>query len=349
MTNTPNNLKSLFYAGIITDRSLTESKGNGATPCLYGLKSDDINRLQDGDVILINTDGRLNLLWEVDTNDNAILATERCNSNCIMCPQPPRKDQAGLQDLNLQIIRLLNSDKIKSICITGGEPTLLGIDFINLIAECKKRLPNVPLAVLTNGKSFKDFDFTKKVIEVGHNDITFCVALYSDHDKGHDDIVRIGGSFYETIKGITNLALFNQKIEIRYVITAKNYSRLPQFAGFIYRNFPFVVHIAFMGMEMTGYARDNYDQVWIDPIDYMNQLSHAVKYLNQRNMFVSIYNLQLCLLPKELWKYSAKSISKWKNNYLDICDKCDYTTDCGGFFTTSGDIKSKNISPMKKS
>jgi sulfatase maturation enzyme AslB (radical SAM superfamily) len=71
-----------------------------------------------------------------------------------------------------------------------------------------------------------------------------------------NSIVRVK-SFYKTIAGIYNLAKFNFKIGIRIVVHKMNYDRLSQLSEYIYSNFPFVYHVAFVQMEPIGYAYDN--------------------------------------------------------------------------------------------
>jgi len=53
--------------------------------------------------------------------------------------------------------------------------------------------------------------------------------------------------------------------------------------------------------------------------------------------------LVLCLLDRSLWGFSVKSISDWKNRYVDECKRCSVKEQCGGFFATSKDIISQNI------
>jgi His-Xaa-Ser system radical SAM maturase HxsC len=153
------------------------------------------------------------------------------------------------------------------------------------------------------------------------------------------------GSFFETMTGLHNLALFRQKVEIRVVIHQMNYERLPQLADFIYRNCPFVIHIAFMGMEITGLCLDNITELWIDPIEYSKSLRTAVLQLNRQLMNVSIYNLPRCLLHEDLRSFARQSISTWKNIYLPICEGCFEKEECCGVFSTSGKWQSKNIRP----
>ena len=75
------------------------------------------------------------------------------------------------------------------------------------------------------------------------------------------------------------------------------------------RNLPFVRYVAFMGMEYTGFTIKNHDLVWIDPLDYKDQLETAVCELNRWGLNVSVFNLTHCVLNENLWKFAVKSIS----------------------------------------
>ncbi len=116
--------------------------------------------------------------------------------------------------------------------------------------------------------------------------------------------------------------------------------------SYIYKNLPFVVHVALMGMEHMGYVKKNFQQLWIDPIDYKNELENAVKFLNYRRINVSIYNLQLCVIPKSIWSMAVQSISDYKNIYLDVCNQCQLKEKCGGLFQSTEKYHSRGISPI---
>src|SRR5262249_13688331 len=115
---------------------------------------------------------------------------------------------------------------------------------------------------------------------------------------------------------------------------------------FIYRNCPFVAHVAFMGLEMMGYVKTNLKDLWIDPYDYKCELEAAVTLLSGVGMNVSIYNHQLCVLPRSLWPYAQKSISDFKNIYLEECGKCSVVAECGGLFRSGEKIHSKHIAAI---
>lgn len=336
-----------------TEHNLPRAEAYLVSDAIHGFKSslphienipqEMLNELQEGDVVLLSNDGKVTVLYSINSHHNAVFATNRCNLKCIMCPQPTFTEQDNSVDFNVSLIKLMNPQKTNNLAITGGEPTLLDDGFFTLIDICKTHLPKTSLTILTNGKNFKNLEFTKKLAMLQHPDITMAVPLYSDNDDIHDTIVGVKKSFYDTIKGLHNLALFGFKVEIRTVLHSVNYSRLPQLSEFIYRNFPFVSHIALMGMETTGLAKENIEELWVDPFDYVNQLEKSVKFLHRAGMNVSIYNLQLCILPPKLWPFCRKSISDWKNVYHEICINCVERKNCAGFFKTSGNHYSSHI------
>jgi His-Xaa-Ser system radical SAM maturase HxsC len=158
--------------------------------------------------------------------------------------------------------------------------------------------------------------------------------LYSDDPAQHDYIVQAKGAFDEAILGILNLKKHNQKVEIRVVIHKQSIGRLKQLCEFIGRNLLFVDHVALMGLEMMGFTRANLDELWIDPYDYRDTLSESVQILANYGMNVSVYNHQLCLVNTDVHPYYKKSISDWKNEYVDECNGCKKLGDCGGLFSS---------------
>jgi len=245
----------------------------------------------------------------------------------------------------MEIIKLIDK-KTEALGITGGEPTLLKNELIRILKQCKRYLPNTQIQILTNGILLKNDDYVKRISQIGLKNMIFCVPLYADTDIEHDYIMQKKGAFEETIQGLYNLAANKQLIEIRTVVMSLNYKRLPQIAEFIYHNLPFAIHVAFMGMEVEGTAKKNIKKLWVSPKDYSPYLKNAVFYLSQRDMNVSIYNEQLCLLPKELWNFTCKSISEWKNRYLEKCINCNEKIRCGGFFASPTNEHKMLIQPL---
>ncbi|TAL23228.1 MAG: His-Xaa-Ser system radical SAM maturase HxsC [Nitrospirae bacterium] len=305
----------------------------------------DISALSEGDIVEIQPDGRLSVLYQITSRHNVIFATSKCNSNCIMCPQPVDNSEGSLTDRNLEIISLM--DKCTDeIAITGGEPTIIGKDLFRLILACKKLLPSTSLLLLSNARKFSDFEYTHFFSSLQHPNLILGTSLYGDNDTEHDRIVGSDGAFHETVKGILNLGTFRNRVEIRTVIHKYTYQRLTRIAEFIYRNMTFVSHIAFMGLEIMGAAKQNLESLWVEPTDIRTDLENAVHYLNQRDMNVSIYNIPLCLLPHTLWKYARQSISDWKNSFALSCHSCSVKGNCSGLFNSGLELYSAYLKPI---
>ena len=169
---------------------------------------------------------------------------------------------------------------------------------------------------------------------------------YAPEPGLHDFIVQADGAFEETVHGILNLATLGQCIELRVVIQKHTVPALPELAIFIARNLPFVDQVALMGLEMTGLARPNSAEVWIDPADYQAELADATVTLAAAGIVTKIFNHQLCVLDERLWPFAVRSISDWKNDYLEICDHCSVRDTCGGVFATSGNRLSRALQPI---
>ena len=292
--------------------------------------------LKDHDVIKFHPmDSDINVLYRWGANSNSFLITERCNSFCIMCSQPPRDiDDHYLVDDMLAALPLIHQDTAE-IGITGGEPTLWGDNFIRLIQASKAHLPRTSLHILSNGRNFRNLELATKVAHIKHPDLMIGIPLYADYSQLHDFIVQADNAFDDTIRGILNLKRCRVPVEIRVVIHQKNYHRLPRLAEFITRNLLFVDHIAFMGLEIMGFAKSNLEALWIDPYDYRNELEEAVNTLSRYGMHVSIYNHPLCVIPASVRRFSVRSISDWKNDFLEECQSCKFMQECGGFFSSN--------------
>jgi His-Xaa-Ser system radical SAM maturase HxsC len=307
----------------------------------------ELAHLDAGDIIHVSDDGRrVTVLWKNSARHNALLLTEQCDNYCLMCSQPPKdRDDAWLFDRARKVISLLPPGP-RALSLTGGEPTLHADALLGLLEHCKRVAPGLSLHLLSNGRRFADPQFTRRYAAVGLADIMAGIPVYAPEPGLHDFIVQAAGAFNETVHGILNLASLGQAVEIRVVVQRHTVPVLPGLAAFIVRNLPFVAQVALMGLEMTGLARPNSPLVWADPADYQRELAEAVDILATAGIATRIYNHQLCVLDRRLWPYAVRSISDWKNDYLDICRTCSVRDACGGVFTTSGNRLSQHMRPV---
>lgn len=330
---------SFGYLATITEATTFVSKGKPY--CIVN----SINDFHEGDVVVINKRGEVIFVYDINSNHNALMATECCNHRCIMCPQPPILQEKDKTPFNLKLISLFNKNT-KEIGITGGEPTLIGDNLFMLINHIKKKLPKAAISILSNGVKFADKKYAVKLAKCRHKDLQIDIPLFSDIAEEHNRIVG-AKTFYKTIQGLYNLALFHQRIGLRIVVHKQTYKRLPQFADFIYHNFPFVSQVAFMQMETAGLAKENFEELWIDPYNYNEQLREAVLLLADRGMKPCIYNSQLCILPEDIRCYAQQSISDWKDIYIPECDGCVLKGECAGFFASNRQAYSSHIKKVE--
>lgn len=334
---------ALGYKGCIT----TGAKGYFFHPDhVYAVTS--VEQLHNGDIVCLDSDGSISVLWENESHQNVLFLTEACNCRCIMCPQPPRPHDPILIQQAHNVLDLLQNKPIKDICLTGGEPTLLGKDFIHILDRCVTEHPKAIISVLTNGKLFSNHEFTSKIAAVTSKNVIFCVSLHSEVDTIHDALVGEKGSYIATQQGIYNLATQGCHIEIRHVITRLNYTRLLSFAEHMYGYFPFCDHYALMGLELCGYAETNQERISINPNEYSLQLHDAVSYFHRRGLPISVYNVPLCMCTKAVKPFARRSISSWKNFYPPQCTPCDMKDSCAGFFSTSISLPLEHIQPLIK-
>jgi His-Xaa-Ser system radical SAM maturase HxsC len=325
------------YAAVLTTATppaaLLDAWRQRGVVAVHGLSRRD--HLAAGDVVALQPGGYVRTLYRRASPHNAVFVTDRCNSFCLMCSQPPRPvDDSDRIAEHLRLVDLIDP-ATRELGITGGEPTLLKDDLLRLVAHCRERLPATALHILSNGRLFYYGSLARRLAAVGHPDLMVGVPLYSDLDYEHDHVVQVAGAFHQTVIGLQNLGRYGVAVEIRVVVHRLTWQRLQELAEFIYRNFCFASHVTFMGLELMGFAVPNLERLWVDPHDAAEALAAAVDWLDRRGMQVSIYNHPLCLLPTAAQRFARRSISDWKNDYPAVCDGCARRDECCGFFTSS--------------
>jgi His-Xaa-Ser system radical SAM maturase HxsC len=300
--------------------------------------------LADGDVIAFDAGSRrFRVLYRRASKHNSFLVTDQCNHYCLMCSQPPKDiDDGWIIDEIHDAIDLIDPIA-RAIGFTGGEPLLDWRRFLTVLAKMRDRLPETSVHVLSNGRAFVDDTVAAAWAEIRHPDLMVGIPIYAAVDHIHDYVVQAPGAFDETVLGILKLKDKGQRVEVRCVLHAITAPRLKQTCEWFARNLPFVDHIALMGLENTGFALANQELLWIDPLDYADDLTTGVRTLRAAGMNVSVYNLPLCLLDRSIWDVAVQSISDWKNAYLPVCDKCDVRDRCSGFFSTGRPRISRGI------
>lgn len=306
----------------------------------YGayLPADDF---EPGDFVARETiDGEeptITRLLTADRPERTLFLTGQCNSNCVMCPYATRQRVHGepvpIEEL-LAYIELMNPEA-DYICLTGGEPTLLGEGFLTVLGAVKARFKCAMVHILTNGRAFAYPDFFEAYRRVRPWQTLLGIPLHAADAETHDHITGVRGSFEQTVRGIRHCAQAREHIELRVVTSALNAQLLGDLAHFIGRNFPSVNCVSLMGLEMMGNAMLHRREVWLGYDELMPHVEEAADILLSYGVAPRLFNYPLCKVRERYHALYHRSITPSKVRYKPECARCARREECGGFFRTT--------------
>lgn len=290
------------------------------------IEASDIVRLD------VNKSQVLVLFRESDIH-HALLLTNRCNSYCLMCSQPPTKqDDSWLINEALDVIRHIKIAP-RVLGLSGGEPLLLGAGLRQILDAINDQHPTTRIEVLTNGRLFSEPVIADLVLEGLQANVHWLVPLYGHADFLHDFVVQTPGAYEQTLAGLLTLQEHRQPLQLRIVLIEPVLQELNELCGFIGRNLPFVREVALMACEPIGFAMANREQCEVDLAAWGTALRQASTTLSRYAVPHIFMNTPLCGLPMTLWPRAHKSISDWKNCYTEECDHCSVKQQCSGLFS----------------
>jgi His-Xaa-Ser system radical SAM maturase HxsC len=259
--NSPTGVSFDGYRAVLSHNEIDETIN---LPFTHRLRESD--HISEGDIVALDgISGHVRSLYRPYELHHHLFVTERCNSNCLMCSQPPKDkdDVSALTKRNLELIELIEEPP-PYLTITGGEPTLLAENLFVLISQLKKSMATTELHMLTNGRTFAFPEYARRFAGIGHPNISLGIPLYADTAGTHDYVVQAKGAFDQTVEGFHQAARNGIRVEVRVVLHKLTIPRLTKLVEYIYRNLTFVEHVALMGLEYTGYTPRNIDELWID-------------------------------------------------------------------------------------
>ena len=304
---------------------------------------DDDLEIQDEEILLIYPKASsLKRFYRPKANSNSLLLTEQCDQRCIMCSQPPKNKNYDNFPLYKEAIFLM--PKNSHLGITGGEPTLFKEPLFNFLMEIIEKRNDLTFHILTNGQHFYKDDI--KSLFLLSNNVTWGIPLYSHNEKSHDNIVSKDGAYKRLFNSFNYLLSSGSQIELRTVLMRQNVIHLPKLSELIVSQLPWIQVWAIMQLENIGYARMNWKKIFFDNSQNFTNIEKSLSIASAHNINVALYNFPHCTVPGDYRKFSKKSISDWKNKFLEECNKCDKQHICSGFFEWhKNEIGYKNIGP----
>lgn len=282
-----------------------------------------------GDVLLVNPRRQnAHRLIRSKSEHNTLLITEQCDQLCLMCSQPPKAEHVDMFSYYYDAALL----SPKSIClgISGGEPLLHKDKLFNFIETVLEKRPDLSFHILTNGQHFSinDLDW----LRMYRDKILWGIPLYSHVAEAHDKIVGKPGAFEILMENLSILGVSASLVELRTVVLKQNIEHMVPLSDFITTRLSFISKWAIMQLERIGFARRNWNEIFFDNSENFTPLHSAIDVLRVRNFPFALYNFPLCTIPDELHEFAARSISDWKQKYLNACTSCSVKAECCGFF-----------------
>jgi len=289
--------------------------------------------LQCGDVIVADPErSEARVSFRESDMHHSLFLTNRCNSFCLMCSQPPSKNaDPWILEQALETVRHIRHSPV-SLGLTGGEPLLLGAGLRRVIDAIGHKHPSTRVEVLTNGRLFCNAETSEAVLGGLQSPVYWMIPLYGHADFVHDFVVQSRGAFEETLQGILALQDLGQPIQLRIVLVTPVLAVLKELCSFIGRNLPFVNEVALMACEPIGFALANRDQCEVNLRDWGDTLVDAARILDRYSVEYLFMNAPLCGLPRSLWPKAHRSISDWKNAFVAECEPCVVKERCAGLF-----------------
>lgn len=299
----------------------------------------------------------------------------KCNHKCIFCPcQWERRDhEISLSVFKERIQEIETNDKIDSVILSGGEPTIQ-CNFFELLRYLNQTRFYVRL--LTNADRLSDLDMVEKIKSViSPSKMDIITAIHSDDSKTHDSITGSKGSFFRTNRGLQNIIHQGYQVNLKFCISRINYKRMGNFVDFVYDNFPDSVSLSFCSIDYCGRANKNSSIVAVEYKEAKRYLEDALEKIEdyenksrKRNIIVT--NTPLCSVEPKYWKYficdSKKNTEaflplpiggkgKIKYNsasgsgtFFQACKKCDVEKYCAGAWYTAYQIFGENcVKPIQ--
>jgi 4Fe-4S single cluster domain len=190
---------------IIGNANFDELPGSNALQNVMVLPN-SFGYLSDGDIIgLRGNGGRFRTLYRRNSPHNSFLITERCNHYCLMCSQPPRDVNDGWILDEIRAALPLIDPETRALGFTGGEPLLDWKGFISLLQDCRDRLPNTAIHVLSNGRAFADYKVVTAWADVRHPSLTVGIPIYAVVDHVHDYVVQAKGAFRGSVQDLSHI------------------------------------------------------------------------------------------------------------------------------------------------
>lgn len=243
----------------------------------------------------------------------------RCNCSCVFCCV--REELARGRDIPIETLkaRICSRSPDTTIDFFGGEPTLYP-HFLEALTYARER--GHPCRIASNATTFSNKDFTKRVAELGVEQIR--TSLYGHTAALHDRHTSKKNSFHQTLTGINNIVAHGIDLFVNTVVTTLNAPYLPDIVDLLHNHS--VRNTKFGSLINAAHCLD----LVPDPDIVRCSLDKALSKASVYGMAYACEKTAICVAPNY-----ASVCAYEPNPYIfcksSTCESCSANEYCVGF------------------
>ncbi len=285
----------------------------------------------------------------IDRDDVCLYVTEKCNSNCIMCPMSLdcRKRGSEMSTEEWEHFEEMIPDNVSHFTITGGEPFLHYPKLFPILKKINQLYPDAEVLILTNGRALAIPAIMESLSALITQRYCFAIPIHGSKETIHDDITSSPGSFRQSIIALKHLSETSARTEVRIVGHLLNIEDINDTYYMICGLKARIDVINLIAMEMTGCAARNRKKLWVNYDILCDKAENGIRQAILHGIDTGLYNFPLCQVPEHLWPMIKHSITASKIMYPKKCEECKKKDACGGMFYSTCLLNLCTIKPFR--
>ena len=229
--------------------------------------------------------------------------TEFCPNRCLACPceSSGRSDarELDVERVFADIRRAEAEGGIDRLILSGGEPTCHS-RFMAVMEFLGKR--SFPVSLTTTSERFAEPTFLRDVLAVfPASRLSVTTALHSFDPAMHDAMTRTPGSFRRWFGGLQALEAVGVTTTLKHLLSRPTIGSLSTFIAEYYRRFAQTTSLYLCGLDFSGMAARNREQVFLTYPEIRDRLQPALDMVLERRVVgdsrpVWVLDLPLCVV-----------------------------------------------------
>ena len=235
---------------------------------------------------------------------------KKCNAECRFCYYLSEIHSENISfEAILQALELYKKNGIKSLDITGGEPTIHK-DIIKIV-ETAVQMGFVDIAVISNGITLQNEDFVKKLVKAGVS--TFVLSIHGHTAEIHDQMSGRKGSFDALMKAMDIMNRNYIPFAVNTVVTVNNCQHLIQYAELLVQ-YNAKNGITFLVLNPLRDGKINFNSMAPKYSDITTSIKQAILFLEKKGLFSNWKFMPLCV-AKDMLQYTANILQFYYKPY----------------------------------